>query len=200
MCNYSNAGYFSEGMTLSETIFNGVTDEIYQKIPVVAITGGEPLISKDIIKYLRYAKAHKLVCTVVTNGWLLKERAEDIVNSGLDLLCVSIDGPNGVHDSIRRKPGAYDRALAGLRAIASYEKRPMLTVSTIFQAENYKYLDQLIDVLENIGIDAVNINLLWTRHPERAGKHNQLYPEFSVGEGGSIKQHSMWILLPSKKF
>jgi MoaA/NifB/PqqE/SkfB family radical SAM enzyme len=183
MCNYSNAGYFSEGKILPETIFKRVMDEIYQNVPVIVITGGEPLITKNFYNYLRYTKEHKMICTMVTNGWYLKECAAEIVKSKIDLLSISIDGPRSVHDNIRRKRGAYDRALLGIKEVASYKKRPMLVVSSIIQAENFKFLDKLVDDLKGTGIDAMNFQVLWTRHPKRTKRHNILFPEFQVGDG-----------------
>ena len=187
MCNYSNAGYFTDGKMLSETLFQSVIDDIYKYRPVIAFTGGEPLINKSMFNYLDYVKEHNLICSMVTNGWFLEENAAYIISSGLDILCVSIDGPGDVHDRIRKKPGAYARAMAGIKKIANYGKRPMLFVSSTIQADNYGFLNQLVDELENIGIDAMNINLLWIRSPERAEQHNQLFPEFQGG-GGWIDQ------------
>jgi len=183
MCNYSNNGYFTDGRVLSEIIFQKVIDDVYKDIPVIAITGGEPLINNSIIDYLNYIKEHHLICSMVTNGWFLQEYAQDIVESGLDILAVSIDGPGEVHDQIRRKEGAYKRAMAGIKEIAKYDKRPLLFVNSIIQADNYTFLNQLVGELEFTGIDAMNINLMWIRSPEGAEQHNLLFPGFQVGEG-----------------
>ncbi|MFN2176277.1 MAG: radical SAM protein [Anaerolineales bacterium] len=183
MCVYSNAGYFEEGISLPKNLFQEVIQAAQNRIPIIALTGGEPLLHKDIFNFIRYAKNHNFCCTMVTNGWFLKENAAEIADSGLDLLTVSIDGPGNIHDRIRRKPGAFDRAMEGIQELLSYKKRPMLVINSIIQSDNCRHLDQLVSEIEDVGIDAMNIQLLWTRSPERASKHNLFYPDFQVGNG-----------------
>jgi MoaA/NifB/PqqE/SkfB family radical SAM enzyme len=183
MCVYSNAGYFEHGISLPENIFQEVIQETQNRIPVIAFTGGEPLLHNHIFDFLRYAKNHNFCCTMVTNGWHLKENAADIADSGLNLLAVSIDGPENIHDRIRGKQGAFSRAMEGIQEVLRYKKRPILTVNSIIQSDNCRHLDQLVSEIEDLGIDAMNVQMLWTRSPIKASKHNRLYPDFQVGDG-----------------
>ena len=168
---------------MPDKLFQEVIQATQDRIPFIALTGGEPLLHKGIFNFIRYAKNHNFCCTMVTNGWFLKETAAEIADSGLDLLTVSIDGPEDIHDHIRRKPGAFARAMEGIQELLRYEKRPMLAVNSIIQSDNCRHLDQLVSEIDDLGIDAMNIQLLWTRSPARASKHNQLYPDFQVDNG-----------------
>ena len=59
----------------------------------IRLTGGEPLIRKDLIKFITYAKeAGILDIYMSTNGSLLTEKvSRQLVNSGLTRLQVSLD-------------------------------------------------------------------------------------------------------------
>jgi len=53
--------------------------------------------------------------------------------------------------------------MEGIAEILKYEKRPLVFVNTTLQAENYAYIDDLVSEIGEMGVDGMNINLLWTR-------------------------------------
>jgi MoaA/NifB/PqqE/SkfB family radical SAM enzyme len=113
-----------------------------------------------------------LHCSLVTNGWFLALFAEDIVNAGLDILTVSIDGPQEIHDKIRGRKGLYQRVLEGVREVKKYSNRPPLFFSTTIQADNYRRLAEVVDCAIEVGMDGVNIQHLQSRTPDRTSLHN----------------------------
>lgn len=86
-------------MTLAER--RALGDERAGFRPLIAFSGGEPLLYKDCVSLVRHIKARRLPCIVLTNGVLLGRHAEGLVESGLDAIAVSLDGPEAVHDEIR---------------------------------------------------------------------------------------------------
>ena len=62
---------------------------------------------------------------IMTNGYLLPEKAEGLIKAGLDYAQVSIDGPEEVHDSIRGVEGAYRHAIDGIRMLNQAGNRQM---------------------------------------------------------------------------
>ncbi len=122
-------------------------------------------------------------CSLVTNGWTLAQHAVDIVGSGLDLLAVSIDGPEEVHDRIRGRTGVYRKALEGIQEVTRFKKRPLLFINASIQTDSYAHIDQLVDEAIEAGVDGMNVQVLWTRPPDRATLHNQLFPEYPVRDG-----------------
>ena len=119
----------------------------------------------------------------MTNGWDLAQHAADIAGSGLDLLAVSIDGLEETHDRIRGRRGSYRRALEGILEVRKFEKRPLLFVSTCIQTDSYSHIDELVDAAIEVGADGVNVQVLWTRPPDRTALHNRLFPEYQVRDG-----------------
>jgi MoaA/NifB/PqqE/SkfB family radical SAM enzyme len=128
--------------------------------PLVALTGGEPLLHPEIAEFIRLAKGHGLPCALTTNGWFLEERAADLCAGGLDLLVVSIDGDEAVHDDVRQ-PGAFARATAGIREIQRHAVRPIVTISCAVSDMNAHALERLHELAVSLGIDALNFNHLW---------------------------------------
>lgn len=81
------------------------------------LTGGEPLLRKDLFGLAGYAAGSGLRVLLATNGLLLSRRAaRAALGAGVARVSVSIDGATpATHDRLRG-PEAFEGALAGLRA------------------------------------------------------------------------------------
>ncbi len=85
-------------------------------VPVLILSGGEPLLRKDIFDIARRAKSMGFYTALSSNGTLIDEGNIDaITDIGFDYVGISLDGIEGTHDTFRRKAGAYAASLAGLR-------------------------------------------------------------------------------------
>lgn len=60
-------------------------------IEKLKITGGEPLLRRDIIEIVRRVSKHMIEVSMTTNGVLLKRYAEDMKRAGLKRVNVSFD-------------------------------------------------------------------------------------------------------------
>jgi MoaA/NifB/PqqE/SkfB family radical SAM enzyme len=70
----------------------------------ISFTGGEPLLRDDLGAILRFCGQKGLVTSVNSNGSLVPQRIHDI--SSVDILNLSLDGPEFVHDTVRG-PGSF---------------------------------------------------------------------------------------------
>jgi MoaA/NifB/PqqE/SkfB family radical SAM enzyme len=115
-------------------------------------TGGEPFLRQDLSDLIGSAKRLGMTVGVISNGSLLTcAKARDIVEAGLDWLFVSIDGPEDVHDSIRRVPGIFARIESNLAALSAYRERtqrntPMVTIGCTVSALNQSRLHELVPI------------------------------------------------------
>jgi radical SAM protein with 4Fe4S-binding SPASM domain len=86
-------------------------------VVVIAFSGGEPLMRKDIFEIVSHAARHDMYVSIATNGTLITpEVARKLADSGANYVEVSIDGRSAAeHDALRGIPGAFDRSVAGIR-------------------------------------------------------------------------------------
>ena len=85
-------------------------------VPVLILSGGEPLLHRDIFAIAHRAKALGFYVGLSTNGTLIDERnVGAIADVGFDYVGVSLDGMEETHDRFRRKAGAFAASLAGVR-------------------------------------------------------------------------------------
>jgi GTP 3',8-cyclase len=92
-------------------------------IQKVRLTGGEPLLRKDIVSLvaqlamLRTPAGDRLDLAVTTNGHLLAEMATPLARAGLSRVTVSMDAVDpAIFARITRVPGSFEKVLAGVRA------------------------------------------------------------------------------------
>ncbi|MFH2137981.1 MAG: radical SAM protein [Candidatus Omnitrophota bacterium] len=115
------------------------------QVPVLLLSGGEPLARKDIFKIIDHAKAVNLRIGLSTNGTLItKQMAKDLKSAGVDYAGVSIDGLKDIHDKFRNLPGAFDRAVNGI--INSLEAGIKTGIRFTVSKVNYKDLPSVLDL------------------------------------------------------
>ena len=86
------------------------------KVPAVILSGGEPLLRPDVFDIAAKAKSMGLYTALSTNGTLIDDAmTARIAATGFDYVGISLDGISVTHDAFRRKVGAFDASLAGIR-------------------------------------------------------------------------------------
>ncbi|MFX1389949.1 MAG: radical SAM protein, partial [Promethearchaeota archaeon] len=85
-------------------------------VTIIAFTGGEPLLRKDLFELISYVDQKKAMPVMFTNGqFLTEENVDKLAEAGLYSIFLSIDSPNPEeHDSLRGMPGLFDIAIEGL--------------------------------------------------------------------------------------
>jgi len=116
-------------------------------VSFLGFEGGEPLLHRDLPEILE--ESHERFHTsVVTNGWLLRNRIRDIAPH-LDLLFVSIDGIGDLHDRLRGIPGSFDRAVEGIRAARG---RVPVVISATLTDENMDDAGKVVALAQRLGV------------------------------------------------
>lgn len=85
-------------------------------VPVILLSGGEPLMRKDVVELARYAVDKGMRAVISTNGTLIsKAKARELREVGLSYVGVSLDGLKPVNDRFRGKAGAFKAAMQGIQ-------------------------------------------------------------------------------------
>ncbi len=81
---------------------------------VLVLTGGEPLLHKELPGIVSDAKALGLSVNITTNGLLVPRYLDALIAAGVDSLSFSLDGLGATHDRLRGQNGAFDKTLRAL--------------------------------------------------------------------------------------
>ncbi|MBE3121670.1 MAG: radical SAM protein [Thermoplasmata archaeon] len=84
---------------------------------VIAFTGGEPLLRKDICEIISKIDADKSSVVLFTTAYgLTKEKAEDLKQAGLFGVIIGLEHTNKkMQDKLRNYDDSYERALEGIK-------------------------------------------------------------------------------------
>lgn len=148
--------------SLDKNVFKSFIDQVAHFSPTIFLTGGEPFIHKDIIELIRYIKSKNLICWIVSNGTLFERYAKEIVEAGVDVLYVSIDGTPESHDEIRGMENCFTKIESGIKKINHFKEKysktkPILCQISTISDHSYKNLTALPEITESLGMDMLII-------------------------------------------
>jgi 12,18-didecarboxysiroheme deacetylase len=119
--------------------------------PVLLFSGGEPLIRPDLLTLVTHASSRGLRAVISTNGTLIdEEKAQRLKEAGVAYAGISLDGIGEVNDRFRRVPGAFDRAMNGVRACLKAGLKVGLRFT--ITRHNVTDVDGIFDIIEKEGI------------------------------------------------
>lgn len=148
--NSSNENYGGELTT--EDGFKLIDDLASFNIPSLLFSGGEPLIRKDIFKLIERAANKNIRPVLSTNGTLIdKEKAQNIKDSGIVYVGISLDGMEKVNDHFRGVKGAFNKAMKGFENCLAVNQRVGLRLT--LTRKNYEDLNNIFDFIEKEGIN-----------------------------------------------
>lgn len=187
MCGQWGVAGTSKDMSPEELKSELSLDEIYKIIndiktfkPNVTLFGGEPLMYSNWEKVVSRIKQEGMRCNIITNGILLEKYANSIIDLGVDEIIFSLDGPREVHDEVRGAKGTFDRATRGLKLIRDIKRKsgtgkPVVSISSTIFEINYKRLDELISIAEELMASTITFHHLIFLSQERYNQHNNIF-------------------------
>ena len=127
---------------------------------ILVLSGGEPLMRKDIFELAEYAKSKELTVALATNGTMVDEAmAERIAAAGVKRVSISLDGATPeTHDNFRGEQGSFLAALEGFRRIKEVGVEAQMNFS--LAKANEKELPQAYELAVKEGAVALHIFML----------------------------------------
>lgn len=122
---------------------------------LVAITGGEPLLRKDLPDCCRMLRQHGFKCGIVTNGYAYdSEMHSRLLAAGLNSVTISLDGMEDTHNRFRGNKNSYERVMKALQLIISAGNKLNYDVVTCVHKGNIDELAAMRDILVGLGVKA----------------------------------------------
>jgi len=147
-------------------VFDVMDDLKAFRVPVLLLSGGEPLLRPDIFEISQRAKDMGFYVGLSTNGTLITDdNIDDIGAIGYDYVGISLDGIGKTHDLFRRQEGAFDKSLEGARMCGARGMKVGLRFTMTM--DNADELPKLLDLLDDEDIDKFYLS-----HLNYAGRGN----------------------------
>jgi len=125
-CDYCDVPAAAAGEMSTDEFRAAISELAGAGMGRAAFGGGEALLRPDAIDLIEHAKSEGCFTSLNSNGWRT-EKYLDRLAGCLDMLVISLDGPDDVHDVVRNRKGSYTRVI---RVIDEARKRG-IAVATI---------------------------------------------------------------------
>jgi MoaA/NifB/PqqE/SkfB family radical SAM enzyme len=146
----------------------------------ILLTGGEPLLRKDIFDLVAHAHEIGLLTRISTNGYLLtRECVKQLEQAGLNQCGVSVDyADEGAHDQARKLPGSYERVIRALGYLREHGIERKI-VSCAAHDKIPGEIERIIELGERLEVSSVHLSLpflsgRWADSPEKALSEGEL--------------------------
>ena len=153
-CRCSSDMQSAEGDFSTEEAFRLIDDICEVSTPVMVLSGGEPLMRKDIFEIARYGTAKGLRMCMATNGTLVTDEVcRQMIEADIKMVSLSLDGScPAVHDDFRAAPGAF----AGVVRAAETLKRNGIKflINSSFTKRNQHVIGATFRVAKSLGATA----------------------------------------------
>ncbi len=137
---------------------------------VVTFTGGEPWRREDFPELIEYGSARRRT-HLLTNATQMDEpRAKRCVElaprslfeHGLFAIGVSLHGLRDTHDRIVGQPGAFEKSMGAVQALASFrnesgKKWPYIHITAVLCEQNIQEISELVRAVSAAGANTINL-------------------------------------------
>jgi radical SAM protein with 4Fe4S-binding SPASM domain len=149
-CPYceASAGNAAENELTTEEVKSLIDDLAQMGAKRFLISGGEPLLRPDLTEIMKYASHRHLKLGLVTNGFFVEDRWNELQHFKYFLYFTSIDGTPEYSNRMRGNREAFARAMKGLELFGRL-RVPAIMVNTVVHPGNIDQIEGLFKILKN---------------------------------------------------
>jgi len=163
-CDYPERKHPGKTRLTLEDFYRVIDDYHELGLNGVGFMGGEPLLYRGLHELIRHAKSKNMTAAITTNGSMTtnEENAEKLLSTGIDMVGISIDGPNAeINDKIRGVPGSFNNSVLSVKSLINARNKlgssATFTVNTVLNRQNIEYVNEMPDFAKSLGADSINI-------------------------------------------
>lgn len=181
---------------LSWENFRRIVDPLPRLDRVVLHGIGEPLLNRDLPRFVAHLKERGATVLFNSNGVLLdQKRGDALVAAGLDELRVSIDAVSPALYAKLRGIDALPRIVRNLQAFVARhgsQARPKLSLWLVGMQENLHELLDFVRLGHEIGVPEVYLQrLVYFGDGKRPGEESTMAPEQSLYASLAVQQQQL---------
>jgi radical SAM protein with 4Fe4S-binding SPASM domain len=149
--------YASAGKKLADELTTEEAKQVIDQldkasVPIIAFSGGEPLVRPDIFELTKYAHDKGIYVAIATNGTLIsKKKAREMKHAGIKFVQISLDGSKKeTHDAFRGIEGVFDKAIQGIKNAVAEDF--FVNVATTATQYNYQEIPDIIELCKHLHV------------------------------------------------
>ncbi|MFN8577284.1 MAG: radical SAM protein [Candidatus Sericytochromatia bacterium] len=159
--NKCNLSCIHCGVSANERKFNDISIQHFENIipdlkdigvNYITLTGGEPLIRKDIIEIINLLKNNNFKVGMVSNGTYIEKLKSLKLENMIDAISISIDGLEQNHSHIRKSSKNFKQTIDAIKISKNLGVK-IVSIPTCVYPQNINELDALKELIFSQGAD-----------------------------------------------
>ncbi len=122
----------------------------------LALTGGEPMLRRDLVELCAGARESGLYSSLITAGTLFtRERADGLKSAGLDHVQISIQSPDAEENDRIAGNRSFDKKIAAARLARELDFP--LTINCVLHRQNLDRIEDLLELALDLGAQRLEL-------------------------------------------
>jgi MoaA/NifB/PqqE/SkfB family radical SAM enzyme len=160
MCPWREIAKNAENRGLmSPEVWSAIRPHLTEVKSIDFTGGGEPLLQPKLQEWIAEAKAAGCETGFLSNGLLLKkEKLQQILDAGVDWICISMDGADAEMYERIRIGSSFKRVCANVANIAKLRTGgvPKTMINFVLMDLNFHQVEDMVRLTARLGADQIN--------------------------------------------
>ena len=153
----SSCGYDIPKDEISADLLKKALKDISEKYNpneiLLNVTGGEPLMRKDLFDIMEYADKLGFRWGMTSNGMLITDEILEKMNqTHMETISISLDGLKETHESFRKVPGCYDKIIENIKKLKRVPSIKIVQVTTVANKKNLHELEDIYNLMKELHV------------------------------------------------
>ncbi|NNL76098.1 MAG: SDR family NAD(P)-dependent oxidoreductase, partial [Desulfobacterales bacterium] len=144
---------------MSQAVWESIRSHLSEIKSIDFTGGGEPLLQPKLPEWIAEANAQGCETGFLSNGLLLRrDKLQQILDSGVDWICISMDGADAEMYEKIRVGSNFERVCENLRNIAGLRSgnRPKTMINFVLMDMNFHQVEDIVRLAARLGVDQIN--------------------------------------------
>ena len=117
------------------------------------VTGGEPLIRKDLFEIMDYANKLGFRWGMTSNGMLINDEIlKKMEETNMETISISLDGLKETHESFRKVPGCFNIIIDNIKKLQKVPTIKIVQVTTVANKKNLNELEEIYKLMKELNV------------------------------------------------
>lgn len=138
-----------------EKVFEDIADAYNPGSIMINVTGGEPILRKDLFEVMEKASDMGFPWGMVSNGSLIdKCIIQKLKQSGMKTISISLDGMEETHNRLRKIENGFQKTVQAIKDLKQAAFLNQIEVTTVVNHYNIEQLEEMYSMIKSFGIDS----------------------------------------------
>lgn len=161
---------------------------------------GEPFLHKSLMSMVKSASDKRIHTLISSNGHFLTDKnVDEIIDSGLNVLVVGIDGTTQQSYETYRKNGNLDRVISGLKLLSERKlvkkiRTPKVYLQFLVMKNNADEIEKIHELGREVGADRVTLKTAQMNEetdPDEFLPSDERYSRYSIIDGKAVMKSAI---------